>query len=446
MKEEAPTKKLPPKISLGAGAIVVTTTGGVTTGSYGGTPVKNFCNNSNGRADEIFSTLLRLNNFDSISSIKDESLDIDLSACVTISADPTTGMINGNSLSSHDFWRVLDESAQNPAQLDVSVGSNSDGDVGVNANTSTELQRNDGGHFRSKHLILSGATNALVKQEQQHPGASSFSGTFLRPGPPTSMSMSPLKKMTVSMTTKQPLPAEQQQRKSKIKCANVSLTASSVALDQPKKIKTSTLLPVVKLEPPEQLLADDDSNTCSSHSNNNISSSSSNNNNNNSNNNLPTISKNSFNLFLSSIVDNSTKSNKILSYTPITSNTNFRIVSPAVAVKANAAKSKSPLLSKVIETCAPIGAPVSEEQNNGALPLPPPPEPVIKCEDCGGMVLRGLQELSIHEAAKHKILYSCSECHRDFENEASLKKHVKTHRTVESRKDAWKKCPDCGKW
>ncbi|XP_055905612.1 serendipity locus protein H-1 [Eupeodes corollae] len=66
----------------------------------------------------------------------------------------------------------------------------------------------------------------------------------------------------------------------------------------------------------------------------------------------------------------------------------------------------------------------------------------FKCEHCR-VVLNGLEEFSKHEAS-HKILFKCNECDREFANESGLKKHVKSHRD-DSRKDGWKKCPDCGK-
>jgi len=80
-------------------------------------------------------------------------------------------------------------------------------------------------------------------------------------------------------------------------------------------------------------------------------------------------------------------------------------------------------------------------------PLEVDPAPLHKCLDCNGLLLETPDEVAKHEAAAHRLrlTYRCSECQREFELLAGLKKHLKTHRT-EGRKDTWKKCPDCGKW
>ncbi|XP_055848222.1 serendipity locus protein H-1 [Episyrphus balteatus] len=84
-------------------------------------------------------------------------------------------------------------------------------------------------------------------------------------------------------------------------------------------------------------------------------------------------------------------------------------------------------------------APESKLENSS---LAPTTEYKFKCEHCR-IVLNGLEEFTKHEAS-HKILIKCNECDREFANESGLKKHVKSHRE-DSRKDGWKKCPDCGK-
>ncbi|SPP80781.1 serendipity locus protein H-1 [Drosophila guanche] len=157
MKEEAPSKKLPPKI-------------------YGGD-----CTPTKAAHDEILSSLLRINNFDSISSIKDESLDIDLSACVTISS---ASLVNGNSLSSTDFWRVLDESAQNNTELNLSADvCRDDLASGPSSGSST-------------------TTGGIVARDLSSDNHSSeFNVTFLRPEPPNAFTNSPFKKTSSSTST-----------------------------------------------------------------------------------------------------------------------------------------------------------------------------------------------------------------------------------------------------
>lgn len=89
MKEEAETSsKLPPKIIMGGvggsstmATIMLKSTSSSTIPNYNSMSYSSLSSNTPTKQqhDEILSTLLRMNNFDSISSIKDESLDIDRS-------------------------------------------------------------------------------------------------------------------------------------------------------------------------------------------------------------------------------------------------------------------------------------------------------------------------------------------------------------------------------
>uniref|UniRef100_A0A1A9W6M7 C2H2-type domain-containing protein n=1 Tax=Glossina brevipalpis TaxID=37001 RepID=A0A1A9W6M7_9MUSC len=335
MKEEAETnRKLPPKL-MGGGTLTGTNT--LTTN----TPSKQ-------QSDEILSTLLRMSNFDSISSIKDESLDIDLSACVTITADPS-GIIGGNSLSSLDFWRVLDESAQT-TQLDNGIScSNSNKDRSSSPSASGIID------------LTSDFKNELkeVLKKQQ----TDFSGTFLRPEAPSSTGtgFSPLKRSVKPVPSEQIVKFDMQQLRDK------SPTGNSMKLEG-----------------------------------------------------IPWLAP----IYIQSI--------------------------PKTTIESNITKNTEPL-SKV--------AHIKKEINIIRNPSTPPPlvilenvnqdipkstaELLYQCLDCEGNVFQDTNELSKH--TNHRINYKCSECEKEFDLETSLKKHLKTHRPLDARKDAWKKCPDCGK-
>ncbi|KAH8312107.1 hypothetical protein KR044_009418 [Drosophila immigrans] len=320
MKEEAPSKKLPPKIYGGSGG-----------GGEPSTPTK-------AAHDEIISSLLRINNFDSISSIKDESLDIDLSACVTISS---ASFINGNSLSSTDFWRVLDESAQNNTELNLSV------DVRDELITGSSLA----------------ATTTSPSAGGDAQNCSEFNVTFLRPEPPNAFTNSPFKKIS---TTPVKLPSPEQMQ--------LQLTQTTQQQRKPRLPAASAVrLKVFKEEPLEEK------------------------------------------------------------------------VKPQVLTKVEqqgeAAEAMPTAFSMFQQPSAANNMPPP-----AAPPSEAPPPPLYKCLDCNGLVLDNQQLVSTHKAAAHRlrITYNCSECQREFELLAGLKKHLKTHRS-EVRKDTWKKCPDCGK-
>ncbi|XP_068156601.1 serendipity locus protein H-1 [Drosophila tropicalis] len=318
MKEEAPSKKLPPKMCGGGDS---------------GTPTK-------AAHDEILSSLLRINNFDSISSIKDESLDIDLSACVTISS---ASLINGNSLSSTDFWRVLDESAQNNTEINLppDLSANGPGPVGQ------------------------GPSPNSSSSSDNHNSNSEFNVTFLRPEPPNAFTNSPFKKATstgattTTTTIKLPSP-EQMMHRSKPK-----LPAA-----------TSVRLKVFKEEPPE-------------------------------------------------IVTKVEISDSVSDFMP-----------PAFTIFQSQSQTSS------MPPPPSVGSSGLESVDS------PPPPPVYKCLDCNGLILDNADvDVVKHESAGHRvrISYKCNECQREFDLLAGLKKHLKTHRSGEGRKDTWKKCPDCGK-
>ncbi|XP_030369684.1 serendipity locus protein H-1 [Scaptodrosophila lebanonensis] len=333
MKEEAPSKKkLPPKM-YGEEVRMASVS----------TPTK-------AAHDEILSSLLRINNFDSISSIKDESLDIDLSACVTISS---ASFVNGNSLSSTDFWRVLDESAQNNTEL----------------NLSTDVCRDD---LAPSTGLVANMSNGSIASDNH---SSEFNVTFLRPEPPNAFTNSPFKKTATPVKFQSPeqaqlQPPQPKQRKPKLPAA------------------TAVRLKVFKEEPLEEKP-------------------------------IPELKT------------------QIVTKVELCE-TDYMPPSFTIFQQPNALS----------------GDPGAEDASN----MPPPPSevqedngkaidtPLYKCLDCNDMLLETQQQVSFHEAAAHRLrmTYRCSECHREFEMLAGLKKHLKTHRT-EGRKDTWKKCPDCGK-
>ncbi|XP_050317924.1 serendipity locus protein H-1 [Bactrocera neohumeralis] len=361
-----------------------------------------------GANDEILSSLLRLNNFDS--NIKDESLDIDLSACVTISGDSAAMLATTNSLSSTDFWRVLDESAQN-AHLELTNASDdvqhqlvcaSLSDDGLDDSSIVDDLPNASYECKTKnldtHYLCSSGIDAkivggvIIKEEKpQH----SFSGTFLRPEapPPTP---SPLKRLLIKPhQADYQRQAERCSSKEKIKrdLKNEILTIDrayqlnathidDAAVDNIQTIENKTN--DIKSAPTNHVVV----------SNN------------------QSISSSSFNIFTMS-EDN----------TPSGSSNSNNLV-PA---------------SKV-ETVG-IGKKESGSQESGTSAA----EPVFKCLDCDGLILQGRGEYATHEAVGHRVHYRCPVCDNDFEQEAALKKHVKTHRSTDPRKDAWKKCPECGK-
>lgn len=392
IKEEAETSsKLPPKIIMMGGvggssttmATTTTTTMLKTIISSSGATIPNLTltssntfsvNNpptpSKQQSDEILSTLLRMNNFDSISSIKDESLDIDLSACVTISADPS-GIIGGNSLSSSDFWRVLDESAQT-SQLDISNGSIVGGGSGGNGGGNTSRESLQTSPNSSSNGNSSNTANdksdikVVVKKEQND-----FSGTFLKPS--TGITFSPLKRNIIK-----PLQAEQQIRKEKSPTRLIKIETGPPSLAPIMRIHQTYIKPQVE---------------------------------------LPKLNNNN-----ASVVSVLTNQKTQKDFSMVTNQP-----PPLAALDTSANKATT-----VTAAAAAVAKP---------LPLP---DPVYKCLDCENLVFRGSQELVKH--TNHRIIYKCPDCDREFDLETSLKKHLKTHRPIDARKDAWKKCPDCGKW
>ncbi|XP_034112476.1 serendipity locus protein H-1 [Drosophila albomicans] len=356
MKEEAPSKKLPPKIYGGSSGDYNATATAVAAANAS-TPTK-------AAHDEIISSLLRINNFDSISSIKDESLDIDLSACVTISS---ASYINGNSLSSTDFWRVLDESAQNNTELNLSV------DVG-------------GGSCRDE-LIASNSltTTTSPSAAGNDTNNSEFNVTFLRPEPPNAFTNSPFKKIS---TTPVKLPSPEQMQ---------------LQLSQPTRkprlpAATAVRLKVFKEEPLEEKATT-----------------------------------------LSALTATATVPKpQVL--------TKVEHCEPAAEQMPPAFSMFQQPTSNSNDNMPPPAAPQEGTGSKSALDLETPPPPLYKCLDCNGLVLDNPQLVSTHKAAAHRlrITYNCTECQREFELLAGLKKHLKTHRS-EVRKDTWKKCPDCGK-
>eukprot|EP00099_Drosophila_melanogaster_P013974 NP_476900.1 wings down [Drosophila melanogaster] len=328
MKEEAPSKKLPPKIY----------------GGDAGTPTK-------AAHDEILSSLLRINNFDSISSIKDESLDIDLSACVTISS---ASLVNGNSLSSTDFWRVLDESAQNNTEL----------------NLSSDVCRDD--------LAATSSSTVPSTLTSDNHSSSEFSVTFLRPEPPNAFTNSPFKKTSSSGTsTPVKLSPEQLHQQHQLQ-----MPQSQLLQRKPKlPAATAVRLKVFKEEPPEEKHPPE----------------------------------------------------QVVTKVEVCES---ELLPPSFTIFQQAKSAES------VADAASMPPPAASETK----PLEVDPAPLHKCLDCNGLLLETPDEVAKHEAAAHRLrlTYRCSECQREFELLAGLKKHLKTHRT-EGRKDTWKKCPDCGK-
>ncbi|XP_036323355.1 serendipity locus protein H-1 [Rhagoletis pomonella] len=386
MKEEAPSSKKIPRKPRAAPANMAPST-----------PTKV------GGNDEILSSLLRLNNFDS--NIKDESLDIDLSACVTISGD-SAAMLATNSLSSTDFWRVLDESAQTSQlelinasdELQQQLLSGGLSDDGLEDCSIVDVLPDVGYDLKNKNVekyfISNGDAKVIggvvIKEEKPQP---SFSGTFLRPEapPPTP---SPLKRLLIK-----PLQADQQRQ--------IDRSKEKIRRDLKKDMHAighSYQLNATHLDD----AAVDNIQTVANNTNdikrapiNHVVVSSN-----------KQISSSSFNIFTLP-EDNGPSCSS-------SNNNNISLLTSQADVKV--IKGPFPL-----ETGAKI------------------PEPVFKCLDCDGLILQGRGEYATHEAVGHRIHYRCSVCDRDFEQEASLKKHVKTHRSADPRKDAWKKCPDCGK-
>lgn len=333
MKEEAPSKKLPPKL-------------------YGGDYAANASTPTKAAHDEILSSLLRINNFDSISSIKDESLDIDLSACVTISS---ASFINGNSLSSTDFWRVLDESAQNNTELNLSADVSRDELTAPSPSASPSVA--------NVANLSNGSANDNTNSE--------FNVTFLRPEPPNAFTNSPFKKITTT-PVKVPSPDQMQvqpqqpQRKTRLPAA------------------TALRLQVFKEEPAVEKTAP------------------------------------------------------------------MQAAKTQVLTKVEHCETEHmPHAFTIFQQQQPneMPPPATPLEHSGKLEVEAPPPPLYKCLDCNGLVLDNQQLVSTHKAAAHRlrITYNCTECQREFELLAGLKKHLKTHRS-EGRKDTWKKCPDCGKW
>lgn len=365
MKEEAETSsKLPPKIIMGGvggsssmATSMIKTSSSVNILNSSSSSIFNSSTTSKQQSDEILSTLLRMNNFDSISSIKDESLDIDLSACVTISADPS-GIIGGNSLSSSDFWRVLDESAQT-SQLDVS-NCNVVTVVGGNSNTSRESMQSSPSTSNNSNTVILTDKNDLktnIKKEQ-----TDFSGTFLKPS--SGISFSPLKRSI------KPLQSDQKVRKEK------SNSVTKADLGPP------SLAPIIRVHQ----------------------------------------------TFIKPQTENQRYNNGNV---------------PTQHLVQNHKYLKDPTLS--VNQPPPLAALETSKNNKESTPKPITlPEPLYKCLDCDNQIVRGNQELTKH--ANHRIVYKCSDCEKEFDLETSLKKHLKTHRPIDARKDAWKKCPDCGKW
>ncbi|XP_023166017.2 serendipity locus protein H-1 [Drosophila hydei] len=338
MKEEAPSKKLPPKI-------------------YGGDYAANASTPTKAAHDEILSSLLRINNFDSISSIKDESLDIDLSACVTISS---ASFINGNSLSSTDFWRVLDESAQNNTELNLTAEVCRDDLVAPSPSASPSAV--------NVANLSNGSTNDNTNSE--------FNVTFLRPEPPNAFTNSPFKKIS---TTPVKLPSPEQMH------VQASQTQRKLRLPA----ATAVRLKVFKEEPVEEKPAPLDTTKTSLQTKVEICEAE--------------LTPHTFTIFQQQQQQPQEQTNEM----------------------------------------PPPAAPLD---NSAKLELEARPQPLYKCLDCNSLVLDNLQLVNAHKAAAHRlrITYNCTECQREFELLAGLKKHLKTHRS-EGRKDTWKKCPDCGK-
>ncbi|XP_054726289.1 serendipity locus protein H-1 [Anastrepha obliqua] len=353
-----------------------------------------------GANDEILSSLLRLNNFDS--NIKDESLDIDLSACVTISGDSAAMLASTNSLSSTDFWRVLDDSAQNShmdltnASYDVqqpliSGGISDDGleDCSIVDILPSSYDKNFTPNGDAK--IVGGV---IIKEEKPQP---SFSGTFLRPEapPPTP---SPLKRL-LSKPHQGEQPQRQPERgpaKEKIKR---NFKKESSAIGQPYQLNATHL---------DDAAVD----------------------------NIHTLAKNTIDIKRAPTNHVVVSSNKAISSSSFNIFTVPETNAPSFnsnSISNNIATLTSQAEGGVVKESAP------QESGTNV------PEPVFKCLDCDGLILQGRREYATHEAVGHRIHYRCSMCDRDFEQEAGLKKHIKTHRSTDPRKDAWKKCPDCGK-
>lgn len=345
MKEEAPSKKLPPKI-------------------HGGDYAANASTPTKAAHDEILSSLLRINNFDSISSIKDESLDIDLSACVTISS---ASFINGNSLSSTDFWRVLDESAQNNTELNLSADVCRDDLAAPSPSASPSASAS----------LVANLSNGSGSENN----TSEFNVTFLRPEPPNAFTNSPFKKITTPV--KLPSPEQMQhmtqpQRKLRLPAA------------------TAVRLKVFKEEPQEE----------------------------------------------KSVAQQTSKS-PVMTKVELSETDNM----PPAFTIFQQPQTQTQLQSHQPELSNDMPPPAAPVDNLKCQDPETPPLPLYKCLDCNGLVLDSQQLVSTHKAAAHRlrITYNCSECQREFELLAGLKKHLKTHRS-EVRKDTWKKCPDCGKW
>ncbi|XP_037942498.1 uncharacterized protein LOC119675372 [Teleopsis dalmanni] len=311
MKEEARNKKVPPKKSN----------------------------------DEILSALYRHNNFD---SIKDESLDIDISACVTINAD---GLINGSSLSSSDFWRVLDESARN-SELDDVLMSNHD-----SSSLREFCQDRDATNSCSSMKSL---TNGLGKVKNDQPN--SFSGTFVRPEPPSSLLFSPIKKAVVKS------PPDFRQFKIKDQIGSQF------------DCKTTKTAAAIKEEPIDQEAA------------------------------AKLVIK-------SKAISNSSTSSEPIQCSRSTTN--------------------------VSTTTATTTTTVGTQNQESTVYIAPTTR--FKCLDCNSIFLKDRQDYVTHYIAKHRIKFVCSECNREFEQEVGLKKHFKSHRPTDGRKDTWKICPECGK-
>ncbi|XP_075150842.1 wings down [Haematobia irritans] len=364
MKEEAETcSKLPPKIIMGgvggspATTMIQCSPTSLNTARYStsnstqSSPASSSTPSKHQPSDEILASLLRMNNFDSISSIKDESLDIDLSACVTIS-DPS-GMIGGNSLSSSDFWKALDESAQTP-QLDVSGG----GSVSVGCSRSPPSPSGS-----SNSIIISSEKcdiNITLKKEQMD-----FSGTFLKPS--SGISFSPLKR-----SSKPTQHLDQQLKEKSPLRFSKSDGGGFGGVNGPP-----SLTPIIRLnqfpKPPIDLPK------------------------------INGVASTNLNAIKKEVV---------------TINNNGSMTEPPPLAALDSTTSKNESAPKIVV------------------------DPIYNCLDCD-LAFQGGQELANHN--NHRIIYKCMECDREFDAESSLKKHLKTHRPMDARKDAWKKCPDCGK-
>ncbi|XP_073818870.1 wings down [Musca autumnalis] len=371
MKE---SKKLPPKMMGGVGGSASTTTmiqcspTISSTSSRGASatqssPVSS-STPSKQPSDEILSSLLRMNNFDSISSIKDESLDIDLSACVTISADPS-GMIGGNSLSSSDFWKALDESAQT-SQLDVSgsgSGNTSGGGVvGCSRSPPSPSPSSNNSILNSSEKNDLGI---VLKKEQ-----TDFSGTFLKPS--CGISFSPLKRCS------KPLGSDQ------LHLLKDKSPTRFTKLETQTNCGPPSLSPIIRINQFPKPPVD-----------------------------LPRLNGTS--------ISNTTTS-----------------AGTAVTIKKESITTNEHLSAQP----PPLAALDCTVNKNETAPPKIILEPMYKCLDCD-VIFQGSQDLANHN--NHRMIYKCMECDREFDAEPSLKKHLKTHRPIDARKDAWKKCPDCGK-